>query len=83
MKKSEIFLLFFTLTLFIIIIIAFVGYLVKPSKTHIVINQENTLDIKIEDKIIKNSNNSNDWLSKISKQNQDFSYPTVIYHLKF
>ena len=80
MKKSEIYLLFFMLTLFVTLLIVLVTYFTKPSMSNITLVEDedytklqNTEQVKLE----------NDWISKVSQQNKDFTYPTIIYHMKF
>ncbi len=77
MKKSELYLLFSTVFIGVAIFLVALFYYIKPANINITDND-----------ISKKYNNQNElvydnsWINKISKQNQSFSYPTVIFKLQ-
>jgi len=75
MKKSELVLLFFLLSVVVVIFITAIYYLVKPSK-NINFSQVQEKTKKVEKK------QSITWIDKISKQNRTFSYPSVIFKVE-
>jgi len=77
MKKSEIYLLFTTLLIGLSILLVALFKYVKPSKTTIVLDDEIVNQNKQNNGYIDNG-----WIDKISRNNQDFSYPVTIYKLK-
>ena len=80
MKKSEILLLFFSLTLLVTLLIAIILFYTKPSKPKIAI-VENEDEIQLQNS--KQNEDKNDWISKIVEKNKDFEYPKVIYYIEF
>jgi len=77
MKKSEIYLLFTTLLIGLSILLVALFQYVKPSKTTIVLD-----DMKLNQNGQYKQYSDNGWIDKISKNNQNFSYPVTIYKLK-
>ena len=75
MKRGELLLLFFTITISVVIIITALFYFIKPTSNIKLQNFEHNRVIKDID-VEKKS-----WIEKISKQNKTFSYPVVIYRL--
>ena len=80
MKKSEMLLLFFSLTLFVTLLIAIILFYTKPSKPKIAI-VENENEMQLQNS--KQNEEENDWISKIAEKNKDFEYPKIIYHIEF
>jgi len=76
LRNSEIYLLFTTLLIGLMIILLALFQFVKPSKVQLSLDESNQTIIQKDEKSDKNS-----WVYKISKKNQDFTYPTQIYKL--
>ena len=76
MKKSELFLLFFLLTVIVVISVTAVYYLIKPSNEVGFFSQSSEEKVKFEKK------QSITWIDKISKQNKTFSYPSVVFKVE-
>jgi hypothetical protein len=74
-KKSELYLLFFTLFIGLSILLVALFKYIKPSNTPIVM-EETEQEENFEQSI------DNGWIDKISKSSQKFSYPVTIYKLK-
>ena len=77
MKKSELYLLFSTVISGVAIFLVALFYYIKPANIDITYNEISTEHKDKEDFLYDNS-----WINKISKQNQSFAYPTIVYKLQ-